>query len=47
VKTTLSPEIKLVELDAHINDESFARTAADVLLESLDATKGKGATQVR
>jgi uncharacterized protein (UPF0261 family) len=47
VKTTLSPEIKLVELDAHINDESFARTAADLLLESLDVTKGKGATQVR
>jgi uncharacterized protein (UPF0261 family) len=39
VKTTLSSEIKLVELDAHINDESFARTAADLLLESLDATR--------
>ncbi len=47
VKTTLSPDIKLVELDAHINDESFARAAADLLLESLDATKGKGAAQVR
>jgi uncharacterized protein (UPF0261 family) len=39
VKATLSSEIKLVELDAHINDESFARTAADLLLESLDATR--------
>jgi uncharacterized protein (UPF0261 family) len=39
MKTTLSSEIKLVELDAHINDESFARTAADLLLESLDATR--------
>jgi uncharacterized protein (UPF0261 family) len=47
VKTTLSPEIKLVELDAHINDESFARTAVDLLLESLDAGKGKGAARVR
>jgi uncharacterized protein (UPF0261 family) len=41
VKATLSSEIKLVELDAHINDESFARTAADLLLESLDATRGR------
>jgi uncharacterized protein (UPF0261 family) len=47
VKATLSPEIKLVEIDAHINDESFARTAADLLLESLGATKGKGSAQVR
>jgi uncharacterized protein (UPF0261 family) len=47
VKATLSPEIKLVEIDAHINDESFARTAADLLLESLDTTKGKGVGQVR
>ena len=41
VKATLSPEIKLVELDAHINDESFARAAAALLLESLDATRVK------
>jgi len=47
VKTTLSSEIKLVELDAHINDESFARTAADLLLESLDATRAKDAAEVR
>ncbi len=47
VKAALSSEIKLVELDAHINDESFARAAADLLLESLDATKGKGAAQRR
>ncbi len=47
LKTTLSSEIKLVELDAHINDESFARTAADLLLESLDATRGTSAAQVR
>jgi uncharacterized protein (UPF0261 family) len=47
VRATLSSDIKLVELDAHINDEGFARTAAELLLESLDATRGKGAAQVR
>jgi uncharacterized protein (UPF0261 family) len=47
VKTTLRSEIKLVEVDAHINDESFARAAADLLLESLGAATGKGAAQVR
>jgi uncharacterized protein (UPF0261 family) len=47
VKAALSSTIKLVELNAHINDESFARAAADLLLESLDATKGKGAAQLR
>jgi uncharacterized protein (UPF0261 family) len=47
LKMTLSSEIKLVELDAHINDEGFAHTAADLLLESLDATKGTSAAQVR
>jgi uncharacterized protein (UPF0261 family) len=47
LKTTLSSAIKLVELDAHINDESFARAAADLLLESLDATRGSSAAQVR
>jgi uncharacterized protein (UPF0261 family) len=45
--TILSSEIKLVELDAHINDESFAHTAADLLLESLDATRGTSAAQIR
>ena len=45
VKTTLSSEIKLVELDAHINDESFAHAAADLLLELLHATRGTGAAQ--
>jgi uncharacterized protein (UPF0261 family) len=37
LKTTLSPAIKLVELDAHINDDSFARAATDLLLQLLDA----------
>lgn len=35
LKETLSPAIKVVELDAHINDEAFAHAAADLLLESL------------
>jgi uncharacterized protein (UPF0261 family) len=37
LKANLRPTIRLVELDAHINDESFARAAADLLLESLSA----------
>jgi uncharacterized protein (UPF0261 family) len=45
LKANLSSEIKLVELDAHINDESFARTAADLLLESLEATTGTSEAQ--
>jgi uncharacterized protein (UPF0261 family) len=35
LREALSPTIKVVELDAHINDESFARAAADLLLDSL------------
>ncbi len=40
LKATLSSAIKLVELDAHINDESFARAAADLLMASLDPARG-------
>jgi uncharacterized protein (UPF0261 family) len=47
VKAALGSEIQLVELNAHINDESFARSAVELLLEMLDATKGKGAAQLR
>ncbi len=47
LRATLRPEIKLIELDAHINDESFAHTAADLLLESLDASKEKDAAELR
>jgi uncharacterized protein (UPF0261 family) len=36
LKETLSPAVKLVELDAHINDESFARAATDLLIDSFD-----------
>ncbi len=35
LKASLSPTIRLVELDAHINDEEFALAAADLLAESL------------
>jgi uncharacterized protein (UPF0261 family) len=37
LKASLSPTIRLVELDAHINDEEFAIAAADLLMESLSA----------
>ncbi len=47
LKAALRSEMRLVELDAHINDEGFARTAADLLLKSIDANRGKGAAQVR
>jgi uncharacterized protein (UPF0261 family) len=35
LKASLSPTIRVVELDAHINDEGFAVAAADLLMESL------------
>ncbi len=35
LKTSLSPNIRLVELDAHINDEKFALVAADLLAQAL------------
>ncbi len=38
LKASLSPNIRLVELDAHINDERFALVAADLLMESLGAS---------
>jgi uncharacterized protein (UPF0261 family) len=38
LKTWLSQTIRVVELDAHINDEGFAVVAADLLMESLGAS---------
>jgi uncharacterized protein (UPF0261 family) len=35
LKASLNPSIRLVELNAHINDEVFALAAADLLMESL------------
>jgi len=35
LKANLNPRIQLVEVDAHINDESFARSAASCLLELM------------
>ena len=35
LKEGLSSEIRLIEIDANINDEEFARAAADALLESV------------
>jgi uncharacterized protein (UPF0261 family) len=45
LKETLSPTVKLIELDAHINDESFARAAADLLLDSLAAVNSSQPAQ--
>lgn len=36
LKESLSPTVKLVEIDAHINDEEFAFAAADLLLDSFE-----------
>ena len=33
----LNPNVRLIELDAHINDDRFARAAAELLMESLRA----------
>ncbi len=37
LKSALSPSVRLSELDAHINDDAFARAAAELLMESLRA----------
>ena len=37
LKETLSPSVRLIELNAHINDATFAHAAADLLIESLRA----------
>jgi len=38
LKSSLNPVIRLVELDAHINDEAFAFAAVDLLMEMLAAS---------
>jgi uncharacterized protein (UPF0261 family) len=37
LKEALSPTVRLIEVDAHINDDSFAHGAAQLLMESLRA----------
>jgi uncharacterized protein (UPF0261 family) len=44
LKAALSPAIRLVELDAHVNDESFSLAAVDLLMESLAAASTETST---
>ncbi len=46
LKISLSPAIRLVELDAHINDPEFALLAADLLMESLGASMEMKAVRI-
>ena len=43
LKANLNPRVGLVEVDAHINDESFAQAAANTLLKLLNESAGRGA----
>lgn len=40
LEETLAPTVRVVELDAHLNDPEFARTAASLLLEMMDYRPG-------
>jgi uncharacterized protein (UPF0261 family) len=42
LKCALNPRIRLTEVDAHINDESFSQAAADALLELMGMREGEG-----
>jgi uncharacterized protein (UPF0261 family) len=46
VKEALSPIIRLIEIDAHINDNVFARVAAELLMESLGTEAEARASRV-
>jgi len=46
LKAELDPTIRLVELDAHINDEIFARVAVDLLMELLHGITETNAARV-
>ena len=35
IRNWISPQVKLIELDLHINDPAFAQAAADTLLGML------------
>ncbi|MGA2986701.1 MAG: Tm-1-like ATP-binding domain-containing protein [Terriglobia bacterium] len=43
LKANLDPRIRLAEIDAHINDEAFARNAANCLLDLLKLPHGRHA----
>jgi uncharacterized protein (UPF0261 family) len=43
LKANLEPRIRLVEVDAHINDEGFAQGAANSLLELMEESRARGA----
>jgi hypothetical protein len=47
LKTSLGATIRLVELDAHINDQGFALAAADLLMESLGASMETKAPRIQ
>jgi uncharacterized protein (UPF0261 family) len=40
LKQNLDPHIRLVDIDANINDESFARQVAESLLEMIGCSVG-------
>jgi uncharacterized protein (UPF0261 family) len=42
LKANVNARIRLVEVDAHINDEGFAQAAANALLELLSEPAGRG-----
>jgi len=46
LKESLNPTIRLIELDAHINDDVFARVAAELLMETLGTISEAGASSV-
>ena len=46
LKEALSPTIRLIEVDAHINDDVFSRVAAELLMESLGKDAEAGGSRV-
>jgi len=46
IKSTASDQVEVREIDAHINDETFARQAVDTLLERIEAHRAKHNTDM-